>query len=174
MLGALIPASDLPDRARFPAASSPHLELLQHDLTFPFYVEVDEICNPACSAGPINYQLNPMQTTKTSLHAVQVNRALTTSSAESVGGGRRGTDRPTALNVMTSREMFHRIMDARKFTSLPEPTSTFCQHAPRYIAPGSTGAHSSPAFRSARGPAAMRVPISPSLRAWRLPRNAAH
>ncbi|MET0105329.1 MAG: UDP-glucuronic acid decarboxylase family protein [Sedimenticola sp.] len=46
----------------------PHFELLRHDVTFPLYVEVDEIYNLACPASPIHYQHDPVQTTKTSVH----------------------------------------------------------------------------------------------------------
>jgi UDP-glucuronate decarboxylase len=45
-----------------------HFELLRHDVTFPLYVEVDEIFNLACPASPIHYQHDPVQTTKTSVH----------------------------------------------------------------------------------------------------------
>jgi UDP-glucuronate decarboxylase len=45
-----------------------YFELLRHDITFPLYVEVDEIYNLACPASPIHYQLDPVQTTKTSVH----------------------------------------------------------------------------------------------------------
>ncbi len=45
-----------------------HFELLRHDVTFPLYVEVDEIYNLACPASPIHYQFDPVQTTKTSVH----------------------------------------------------------------------------------------------------------
>lgn len=48
--------------------SHPHFELLRHDVTFPLYVEVDEIYNLACPASPVHYQLDPVQTTKTSVH----------------------------------------------------------------------------------------------------------
>ncbi len=47
---------------------SPHFELMRHDVTFPLYVEVDEIYNLACPASPIHYQHDPVQTTKTSVH----------------------------------------------------------------------------------------------------------
>ncbi len=47
---------------------NPRFELLRHDVTFPLYVEVDEIYNLACPASPIHYQYNPVQTTKTSVH----------------------------------------------------------------------------------------------------------
>ncbi|RJQ48211.1 MAG: SDR family oxidoreductase [Gammaproteobacteria bacterium] len=46
----------------------PHFEVLRHDVTFPLYVEVDEIYNLACPASPIHYQFDPVQTTKTSVH----------------------------------------------------------------------------------------------------------
>lgn len=48
--------------------SNPLFELLRHDITFPLYVEVDEIYNLACPASPIHYQFDPVQTTKTSVH----------------------------------------------------------------------------------------------------------
>ena len=48
--------------------SNPAFELIRHDVTFPFYVEVDEIYNLACPASPIHYQHDPVQTTKTSVH----------------------------------------------------------------------------------------------------------
>lgn len=46
----------------------PRFELLRHDVTFPLYVEIDEIYNLACPASPIYYQIDPVQTTKTSVH----------------------------------------------------------------------------------------------------------
>jgi UDP-glucuronate decarboxylase len=45
-----------------------NFELLRHDVTFPLYVEVDEIYNLACPASPVHYQFDPVQTTKTSVH----------------------------------------------------------------------------------------------------------
>ena len=45
-----------------------HFELMRHDVTFPLYVEVDQIFNMACPASPIHYQYDPVQTTKTSVH----------------------------------------------------------------------------------------------------------
>lgn len=47
---------------------NPHFELVRHDVTFPLYVEVDEIYNLACPASPVHYQWDPVQTTKTSVH----------------------------------------------------------------------------------------------------------
>jgi UDP-glucuronate decarboxylase len=45
----------------------PHFEVMRHDVTFPLYVEVDEIFNLACPASPVHYQFDPVQTTKTSV-----------------------------------------------------------------------------------------------------------
>ncbi len=47
---------------------NPHFEVMRHDITFPLYVEVDEIYNLACPASPIHYQYDPVQTTKTTVH----------------------------------------------------------------------------------------------------------
>lgn len=47
---------------------NPRFELMRHDVTFPLYVEVDEIFNLACPASPVHYQFDPVQTTKTSVH----------------------------------------------------------------------------------------------------------
>jgi len=46
----------------------PHFELMRHDITFPLYIEVDEIYNLACPASLIHYQFDPVQTTKTTVH----------------------------------------------------------------------------------------------------------
>jgi UDP-glucuronate decarboxylase len=46
----------------------PNFELMRHDVTFPLYIEVDQIFNLACPASPIHYQHDPVQTTKTSVH----------------------------------------------------------------------------------------------------------
>ena len=47
---------------------SPYFEMMRHDVTFPLYVETDNIFNLACPASPIHYQFDPVQTTKTSVH----------------------------------------------------------------------------------------------------------
>ncbi len=47
---------------------NPFFEVMRHDITFPLYVEVDEIYNLACPASPVHYQFDPVQTTKTSVH----------------------------------------------------------------------------------------------------------
>jgi len=46
---------------------NPYFEVIRHDITFPLYVEVDEVYNLACPASPIHYQFDPVQTTKTSV-----------------------------------------------------------------------------------------------------------
>ena len=51
-----------------PLLSHPRFELLRHDVTFPLYIECDAIYNLACPASPIHYQMDPVQTTKTSVH----------------------------------------------------------------------------------------------------------
>ncbi|MGC1951539.1 MAG: UDP-glucuronic acid decarboxylase family protein [Gammaproteobacteria bacterium] len=51
-----------------PLLGHPRFELYRHDITFPLYVEVDQIYNLACPASPIHYQFDPVQTTKTSVH----------------------------------------------------------------------------------------------------------
>jgi UDP-glucuronate decarboxylase len=48
--------------------SNPKLEIMRHDVTFPLYVEVNQIYNLACPASPVHYQYDPVQTTKTSVH----------------------------------------------------------------------------------------------------------
>jgi len=47
---------------------NPRFELIRHDVTFPLFVEVDEIYNLACPSSPVHYQNDPVQTTKTSVH----------------------------------------------------------------------------------------------------------
>ena len=51
-----------------PLLANKQFELIRHDVTFPLYVEIDEIYNLACPASPIHYQRDPVQTTKTSVH----------------------------------------------------------------------------------------------------------
>src|ERR1700722_11624214 len=48
--------------------NNPRFELIRHDVTFPLYVEVEQIYNLACPASPTHYQFDPVQTTKTSVH----------------------------------------------------------------------------------------------------------
>jgi UDP-glucuronate decarboxylase len=59
---------------------NPHFELIRHDVTFPLYVEVDEIYNLACPAWPIHYQHDPVQTTKTSVQTTKTSVQTTKTS----------------------------------------------------------------------------------------------
>ena len=52
----------------FHLLNKPNFEFIRHDITFPLYIEADEIYNLACPASPIHYQFDPVQTTKTSVH----------------------------------------------------------------------------------------------------------
>ena len=52
----------------YPLMDNRHFELLRHDITFPLYLEVDEIYNLACPASPVHYQKDPVQTVKTCVH----------------------------------------------------------------------------------------------------------
>ena len=52
----------------FHLLDNPYFEMIRHDITFPVYLEVDEIYNLACPASPVYYQFDPVQTTKTSVH----------------------------------------------------------------------------------------------------------
>ena len=52
----------------YPLMDNPRFESIRHDVTFPLYIEIDEIYNLACPASPIHYQNDPVQTTKTSIH----------------------------------------------------------------------------------------------------------
>lgn len=47
---------------------NPFFEFVRHDVTFPYFVEIDQIYNLACPASPVHYQYDPVQTTKTSVH----------------------------------------------------------------------------------------------------------
>src|SRR5450756_281503 len=51
-----------------PLLDNPHFEFIRHDITFPLYLEGEELYNLACPASPIHYQFDPVQTTKTSVH----------------------------------------------------------------------------------------------------------
>jgi len=55
---------------------NPMFEFLRHDITWPLYVEVDQIYNLACPASPVHYQFDPVQTTKTNVHDRSICSAL--------------------------------------------------------------------------------------------------
>ena len=89
---------------------NPHFELMRHDVTFPLYVEVDEIYNLACPASPIHYQHDPVQTTKTSVHgainmlglAKRVKAKILQASTSEVYGDPH--DAPAARGVLGQRQ----------------------------------------------------------------------
>ena len=77
-------------------STNPIFELMRHDVTFPLYVEVDEIYNLACPASPIHYQFDPVQTTKTSVHGAinMLGLAKRVQGADPAGLDQRGLWRP--------------------------------------------------------------------------------
>ena len=77
----------------------PHFEFMRHDITFPLYVEVDEIYNLTCPASPIHYQHDPVQTTKTSVHgAINV---LGLENASNAKSSRRPPAKSTVIRPFT-------------------------------------------------------------------------
>ena len=73
---------------------NPSFEALRHDVTFPLYVEVDEIYNLACPASPIHYQFDPVQTTKTSVMGAINMLKPPSARARSANLDERGVRRP--------------------------------------------------------------------------------
>ena len=75
---------------------NPRFELMRHDVTFPLYVEVDQIYNLACPASPIHYQFDPVQTTKTSVHGAinMLGLAKRVKARDPAGLHERGLRRP--------------------------------------------------------------------------------
>ena len=61
-------------------------ELIRHDITFPLYLEVDQIYNLACPASPIHYQFDPVQTIKTSVHGSKYVRPCKKNKSKSIAG----------------------------------------------------------------------------------------
>ena len=78
---------------------NPRFEAMRHDVTFPLYVEVDEIYNLACPASPIHYQFDPVQTTKTSVMGAinMLGLAKRTRAASAAGLDQRSIRRPDNL-----------------------------------------------------------------------------
>ena len=76
--------------------SNPQFELLRHDVTFPLFVEVDEIYNLACPASPVQYQHDPVQTTKTCVHGAinMLGLAKRLKAQDPAGFDQRGLRRP--------------------------------------------------------------------------------
>ncbi len=88
----------------------PNFEFLRHDVTFPLYVEVDQIYNLACPASPVHYQHDPVQTTKTSVHGainmLGLAKRLTRAhlSGLNIGSVRRSRRAPAAGRVLGPRQ----------------------------------------------------------------------
>ena len=89
------------------------MELMRHDITFPLYVEVDEIYNLACPASPIHYQYDPVQTTKTSVMVQSTCWAWPSVSA------RRFFRRPRAIMVTPRSTRKLNILGQRQSDRLP-------------------------------------------------------
>ena len=105
---------------------SPHFELIRHDVTFPLYVEVDEIYNLACPASPIHYQYDPVQTTKTSVHGAinMLGLAKRVQGEDPAGLDQRGLRRP-AVHPQP------RTTGATSIRSACAPATTKASAAPR-------------------------------------------
>ena len=73
-----------------------NFEFLRHDITFPLYVEVDQVFNLACPASPVHYQHDPVQTTKTAVHGAinMLGLAKRSESENPAGVHQRGIRRP--------------------------------------------------------------------------------
>jgi UDP-glucuronate decarboxylase len=98
--------------------SKPTFELMRHDVTFPLYVEVDQIYNLACPASPIHYQHDPVQTTKTSVHgainmlglAKRVKARILQASTSEVYGDLKFTPKPRVIGEESIRLAFEVAM----------------------------------------------------------------
>ena len=114
-------------------------ELIRHDVTFPLYVEVDQIYNLACPASPIHYQRDPVQTTKTSVHgainmlglAKRVKAKILQASTSEVYGDPTFIRRPRITGAMSIRSArapaTTKASAARKRCSLTIGASTTCR-----------------------------------------------
>ena len=78
----------------------PYFELMRHDVTFPLYVEVDQIYNLACPASPVHYQHDPVQTTKTSVHGAN---AAPKPCSSTITASTTSTSRSSASSTPTAR-----------------------------------------------------------------------
>ncbi len=113
---------------------NPHFELMRHDVTFPLYVEVDEIYNLACPASPIHYQHDPVQTTKTSVHgainmlglAKRVKAKILQASTSEVYGDPKIHPQPRPTGATSTR-------------SASAPATTRASAAPRRCSSTTTG-----------------------------------
>ena len=95
----------------------PHFELMRHDITFPLFVEVDEIYNLACPAAPIHYQYDPVQTTKTSVHGAINMLGLAKRLGSRKGGPKSSRPPPaksTAIRKCTPADIGRRLLGPRE------------------------------------------------------------
>ena len=124
---------------------NPKFELMRHDVTFPLYVEVDQIYNLACPASPVHYQHDPVQTTKTSVHgainmlglAKRVKARILQASTSEVYGD-------PEVHPQTGE-----LLGARQPDRHPRPATTRASAAPRRCS-STTGASTTSASRSMR------------------------
>ena len=119
--------------------ANPNFELTRHDVTFPLYVEVDEIYNFACPASPIHYQHDPVQTTKTSVHgainmlglAKRLRCKILQASTSEVYGDPEVHPQPKTTGERSTRSAFApattRASGARRPCSLTTTASTSCE-----------------------------------------------
>ena len=100
---------------------------MRHDVTFPLYVEVDEIYNLACPASPIHYQFDPVQTTKTSVHGAinMLGLAKRREGEDPAGLDQRGVRRPARASADA------RTTGATSIRSARAPATTRASAAPR-------------------------------------------
>ena len=103
-----------------------NFELMRHDITFPLYVEVDEIFNLACPASPLHYQHDPVQTTKTSVHGAINMLGL------AKGRVLKFSKRPPAKCMATLRFIHKRkIIGATSIQLVPGAATTRANAVPR-------------------------------------------
>ena len=88
--------------------SHPLFEMMRHDITFPVNVEVDEICNLACPALPIHYQIDTVQTTKTSVHG-----AIRTTAVSSPSSLRKRSESNRLSSAVTAAKDGHSVLSRR-------------------------------------------------------------
>ena len=124
---------------------NPRFELMRHDVTFPLYVEVDEIYNLACPASPVHYQRDPVQTTKTSVHGA-INMLGLAKRAARPRSCRRRPARSTATPTCTRSP---RTTGATSTRSARAPATTRASAAPRRCS-STTAASTACAIKVAR------------------------
>ena len=114
---------------------NPRFELIRHDITFPLYLEVDEIYNLACPASPIHYQRDPVQTVKTCVHgainllglAKRLGAKILQASTSEVYGGVLGQRQPGWTPLLLRRG---EAVCGNTFSRLPDPMQSAGQNCP--------------------------------------------